>query len=502
MWGATNHTARSPPGRRISIHAPRVGRDLPAPRAYTPLPHFNPRAPCGARRRTVAVADRLVRFQSTRPVWGATHGRDRRVEQLQISIHAPRVGRDGRPFGRWTGADISIHAPRVGRDRGRRGTAGVVPDFNPRAPCGARRCRHDAAICVNLISIHAPRVGRDKILVVQPPALKISIHAPRVGRDPIQVCPSQVYLISIHAPRVGRDVDIAIDDALDRISIHAPRVWHGRRMEFFASNASDFNPRAPCGARHGWRRRGSLPASFQSTRPVWGATNDKRIIMPRMRISIHAPRVGRDLRPARRLRRAPHFNPRAPCGARRRPRAESGWLRNFNPRAPCGARQARGRGSLSSVYFNPRAPCGARLPTLPRPCTPSYFNPRAPCGARRSERARRASRWQFQSTRPVWGATASNEQKDMNIQISIHAPRVGRDVKWFNHWTAKGISIHAPRVGRDADRVCIAPKTGISIHAPRVGRDLCQPDRLAWAGHFNPRAPCGARPTALAITKT
>ena len=255
---------------------------------------FNPRAPCGARRRTVAVADRLVRFQSTRPVWGATHGRDRRVEQLQISIHAPRVGRDGRPFGRWTGADISIHAPRVGRDRGRRGTAGVVPDFNPRAPCGARRCRHDAAICVNLISIHAPRVGRDKILVVQPPALKISIHAPRVGRDPIQVCPSQVYLISIHAPRVGRDVDIAIDDALDRISIHAPRVGRDPSTNVCVSAFTQ----------------------FQSTRPVWGATAGVSFPYPTHQISIHAPRVGRDTDGGDEVLFQRHFNPRAPCGAR------------------------------------------------------------------------------------------------------------------------------------------------------------------------------------------
>ena len=33
------------------------------------------------------------------------------------------------------------------------------------------------------------------------------------------------------------------------------------------------------------------------------------------------------------------------------------------------------------------------------------------------------------------------------------------------------ISIHAPRVGRDSCKVVVAPIPSISIHAPRVGRD-------------------------------
>ena len=34
------------------------------------------------------------------------------------------------------------------------------------------------------------------------------------------------------------------------------------------------------------------------------------------------------------------FNPRAPCGARRRKQVFDGISKNFNPRAPCGARLA------------------------------------------------------------------------------------------------------------------------------------------------------------------
>ena len=58
-------------------------------------------------------------FQSTRPVWGATMCTSRRRSSATISIHAPRVGRDGAVNGRAEGASrISIHAPRVGRDHG------------------------------------------------------------------------------------------------------------------------------------------------------------------------------------------------------------------------------------------------------------------------------------------------------------------------------------------------------------------------------------------------
>ena len=56
----------------ISIHAPRVGSDTSSvfsPRFPT---DFNPRSPCGERRRWRNRRRRRVTFQSTLPVWGAT----------------------------------------------------------------------------------------------------------------------------------------------------------------------------------------------------------------------------------------------------------------------------------------------------------------------------------------------------------------------------------------------------------------------------------------------
>ena len=65
------------------------------------------------------------------------------------------------------------------------------------------------------------------------------------------------------------------------------------------------------------------------------------------------------------------------------------WRRStlhFNPRAPCGARRhgALIRGRVLD-YFNPRAPCGARRGIAPRLRCTSNFNPRAPCGARQQK---------------------------------------------------------------------------------------------------------------------
>ena len=87
---------------KISIHAPRVGRD----RMYVHLPM------------------RHNQFQSTRPVWGATNEETERFSPESISIHAPRVGRDYAVAQNLFGDCISIHAPRVGRDR-------KFDDFNP-----------------------------------------------------------------------------------------------------------------------------------------------------------------------------------------------------------------------------------------------------------------------------------------------------------------------------------------------------------------------------------
>ena len=212
----------------ISIHAPRVGSDgyvavfrddendfnprspcgerRSARQDCQQGSDFNPRSPCGERLFTTHILRHLVRFQSTLPVWGATH--DRRLGGRQCQNFNPRSPCGERPliavltpaersfqstlpvWGATPHCDlaavegkISIHAPRVGSDRYKTCVSRVPGNFNPRSPCGERPrrlCRHITNRC-------------------------ISIHAPRVGSDSARTCFSRPFCISIHAPRVGSD---------------------------------------------------------------------------------------------------------------------------------------------------------------------------------------------------------------------------------------------------------------------------------------------------------
>ena len=78
---------------------------------------FNPRAPCGARLGSRIAQIMIEKFQSTRPVRGATvYGRTFLLAYA-VSIHAPRAGRDVAAGKKLLAIYVSIHAPRAGRDR-------------------------------------------------------------------------------------------------------------------------------------------------------------------------------------------------------------------------------------------------------------------------------------------------------------------------------------------------------------------------------------------------
>ena len=162
-WGATSSpTLRSVSGRHFNPRAPHGAR--PAAQAAEPAPrlNFNPRAPHGAR----------LLFH------GSLHGKQ------NFNPRAPHGARQIIPQHLPINKEISIHAPRMGRDR-IRGFAGIRNNnFNPRAPHGARLTACRGFSRQSVISIHAPRMGRDfhePVSVV--PLLPISIHAPRMGRD-------------------------------------------------------------------------------------------------------------------------------------------------------------------------------------------------------------------------------------------------------------------------------------------------------------------------------
>ena len=100
----------------VSIHAPHAGRDSHWMTFVVAAACFNPRAPCGARPFARAMLLRGYRFQSTRPMRGATMRRSSKHEIQGVSIHAPHAGRDDKAVRTQPGGDVSIHAPHAGRD--------------------------------------------------------------------------------------------------------------------------------------------------------------------------------------------------------------------------------------------------------------------------------------------------------------------------------------------------------------------------------------------------
>ena len=195
---------------------------------------------------------------------------------------------------------------------------------------------------------------------------------------------------------------------------------------------------------------------FQSTRPLRGATENSLFIL-----LLH------------------YFNPRAPCGARRKTVALDSPSQYFNPRAPCGARRATPSGTASGQ---------------------SDFNPRAPCGARQPQFREVKLDLEFQSTRPLRGATQILCPVSPPRSISIHAPLAGRDwvCRCWWCWGRKRFQSTRPLRGatekylknhrEEAKFQSTRPLRGatklstsnfsiirISIHAPLAGRDGIQP---------------------------
>ena len=125
-------------------------------------------------------------------------------------------------------------------------------------------------------------------------------------------------------------------------------------------------------------------------------------------ISIHAPRVGGDLPTNPSLSMTRYFNPRPPCGGRRRAWEPSHSYRDFNPRPPCGGRRWEPWIMRASVSISIHAPrVGGDRARLSRSWSSTHFNPRPPCGGRPRGRSRFRVLREFQSTPPVWGATCS-----------------------------------------------------------------------------------------------
>ena len=251
MRGATCDLSCSRQSRSVTIPAPHGGRDEAEHRGVPPAAGFNPRAPCGARPMTLPFSPSAQRFQSTRPMRGATGRRDEAARLEGVSIHAPHAGRDFIPpsFG--------------GRNK----------SFNPRAPCGARRLSTQLLHVEEEFQSTRPMRGATGLDAMADRFVGVSIHAPHAGRDPSAICPRRLVMsFNPRAPCGAR--------------LFARQVCHALSM---------FQSTRPMRGATSNTIRPSRCGGFQSTRPMRGATRILPPLSSLIVVSIHAPHAGRDL---------------------------------------------------------------------------------------------------------------------------------------------------------------------------------------------------------------
>ena len=151
------------------------------------------------------------------------------------------------------------------------------------------------------------------------------------------------------------------------------------------------------------------------------------------------------------------------------------------------------RSSARPPNFNPRSPCGERRRRghLPRRRGISIHAPLAGSDVNWSCLGLRRT---FQSTLPLRGATSEAVAgATVREDISIHAPLAGSDGRHARELRWRDISIHAPLAGSDISTAAPTRWPAISIHAPLAGSDVCRRAELGVGRHFNPRSPCGER---------
>ena len=217
-------------------------------------------------------------------------------------------------------------------------------------------------------------------------------------------------------------------------------------------DGSDFNPRAPYGARPWPALRGSALTNFNPRAPCGARPTITGYNVWYTEISIHAPHTGRDISKGMADRLTKGFQSTRPIR---------------------GATFITKMSILGLLEFQSTRPIRGATPQLQeRYQEPKDFNPRAPYGARPLSLAIMFGSRRFQSTRPIRGATELGQR---------------------NLWVLYDFNPRAPYGARRRRATFELDGVRISIHAPHTGRDAVGWKIILWSCNFNPRAPYGAR---------
>ena len=241
--------------------------------------------------------------------------------------------------------------------------------FNPRAPCGARQI-HPTQKPVN---------------VLFQPTRPLRSATSASGK-----CACRTN-ISTHAPLAGRDGSALVDQGR-ACTFQPTRPLRGATLRTggIYQLRTDFNPRAPCGARQ---------------------AADHVAIQLDLGISTHAPPCGARLPPVRTRGSIALFQPTRPLRGATGQSPCAGQSRAFQPTRPLRGATVHSWDEMQEKFrFQPTRPLrGATWPAAPWRQTARHFNPRAPCGARQAPEA----------------------TSESTVSISTHAPLAGRDRRWI-----------------------------------------------------------------------
>ena len=206
-----------------------------------------------------------------------------------------------------------------------------------------------------------------------------------------------------------------------------------------------------------------------------GATCSCKIVLHQRYISIHAPHAGCDATSGRSGRRRVNFNPRTPCGVRPRRFSTHVLIAAFQSTHPMRGATVGCRRGFPFFFISIHAPhAGCDAARNSTSCAACPFQSTHPMrGATCSSSPRYLTSTGFQSTHPMRGATSASACKSPIMAFQSTHPMRGATAALNTYYGGTYISIHAPHAGCDAPRA--------RGHEPLP--------------HFNPRTPCGVRPS-------
>ena len=233
----------------ISIHAPRMGSDLPH----------------------VQVGRIYKVFQSTLPAWGATSCYD------------------------CTGSGADDFNPRSphGERRRLKFTTIIKINFNPRSPHGERLMPILTLSLLGTFQSTLPAWGATRLRMNRSRAyFNFNPRSPHGERHPQSLDVWHLSQFQSTLPAWGATRRSELTGNHRGISIHAPRMGSDSSLLVCLRGMGDFNPRSPHGERLADRNTGKNKNIFQSTLPAWGATISNNISIAVKRFQSTLPAWG------------------------------------------------------------------------------------------------------------------------------------------------------------------------------------------------------------------